>query len=444
MARGTVITGWPASRPAPLPVPGTPGVRQSVPFDRKESALWTQAVDKTAIELKATTEKILADNAGRGFPLPAGSALWAILHAGQDAKDKLTEGNGKIYEERSKDLFEIDEFVLKVLIRVAKLAFESYREQIFNALALEQAQAAATTERSHADVERQNLETEKRTVAIIQQKAELEQSIIPLQQQLVALETQTLGSERVLVQAQLETAEKKLEIIDSIYRVLAAEQLVLAAENRRAAALQRWLAAELIVAGIKQEMVPFYLQKASAQEALALAITQEIPVTEALIRLGYDRIALKDAEEAARHVEAEAQDDLELLKEQAIRANTTMELTRMANHRLLLEYRNIIQAQVMELKKAIQEDEVTFRLATGLEREAIGVNNEVALTHHEIGNLTQELINFLQNIVNRATDHAATVRDGASTRTWSAHDANKSRRIQEGFVTIIQPPPQIG
>ena len=146
MAHRGYGTGFPARRPAPLPGPVPPVTPEAwpKPFDPKESALWTQAVDKTAGELRAVTAKILADNAGRGFPMPTGDALWGILNAGQEAKDKLAEMDGKIYEDRSKDLFEIDEFTLKVLVRLAKLDLEAYREAIFNALALEQSQAAVS------------------------------------------------------------------------------------------------------------------------------------------------------------------------------------------------------------------------------------------------------------------------------------------------------------
>ena len=98
----------------------------------------------------------------------------------------------------------------------------------------------------------------------------------------------------------------------------------------------------------------------------------------------------------------------------------------MQNHRLLLEYRNEIQALIQSQRKSLQEDEVAFRLATGLAREAIGVNNEVAITHHEITNLTQELISILRNMGERATDQALTTRDGASLVILSAGSTLKT------------------
>ena len=395
-------------------------------FNRRESAEWALAVDAEAEKLLAGVDKVLADGAARGFPAPSGDTLAAILAVGQGAKGKLVEADGKIHDTRRGVLFQQQEFVLNVLVKLAKLAMELYREQIFDALAIEQSQVEALRETSRADVERLNAETELRQRAIIQNRAEAERRIIIYKKQLVEAETTTLTAETILIQAQLATAEKKLEIVASIYQVLAAEQLVVAAEQRRAASLTKVLAAELIVVGVKKEMVPFYIEKAEAREELAQAIIQEIPITEALIRLGYDRIDLKTTEEYAGHLEREQQEELELLREQFTRANTAMEITRLQNHRLLLKYRNQVQALIQNQRKSLQEDEVAFRLATGLAREAIGVNNEVTVTHHEIGNLTQELMSTLHNMEARATDQALTTRDGASLVTLSASSTLKT------------------
>jgi len=261
---------------------------------------------------------------------------------------------------------------------------------------------------------------------------------------LVAEETITLPLEEALINAQLATAEKKLEIIDSIYQVLAAEELVLAAEQRRAASLEKVLAAELITAGIKREMVPFYIQKAEAREALAAAITAEIPITEAIIRLGYDRIELERAKESAAHLERLEQIDMELLKEQYIRADTAMDLARMQHRRLLVQYRNEIQALILEQRKALQKDETLFQLDSRLAREKIGVDNEVALTQHEIANLTSELLSILFNMESRAIDKAATVKDGALQYSKNFKVLNISRKIVEGFVVGPMPTAQIG
>ena len=404
-------------------------------FNSRESAEWALAVDAEAEKLLTGVDKVLADGAARGFPAPPGDTLAAILTAGQGAKEKLVETDGKIHDTRRGVLFQQQEFFLNVLVKLAKLAMELYREQIFDVLAIEEEQVKALRETSLADVERRNAETELRQRAIIMAHAEAERQIIVYKAQLVKEETTTLTAETILVQAQLATAEKKLEIIASIYLVLAAEEQVVQAEQRRAASLQKVLAAELIVAGIKKEMVPFYIQKAKAIEDYAAAIIADLPVEEALIRLGYDRLDLKTTEEYAGHLEREQQEELELLKEEFIRAHTAAEMTRLQNRRLLLEYRNQIQTLIQEQKKVLQEDEVAFRLATGLARETITVNNDVQEIQHSISNLSAELVSILQNMTQRANDRALTVRDGASTVTLGASTTSAQtllRRINSG------------
>lgn len=373
-------------------------------FNRRESAEWSISVATEAERLQAAVDKALAEAAGRGFPAPPGETLEGILTVGQDTKGKLVEIDGKIYEERRSTLFQQQEFALKVLVQIGKLAFELYREQIFNALALEQSQTQATIERRGADVERQNAETEFRQVAIINQRAAVEQSIITFRQQLVDAEYTSMAAEKILIQAQLATAEKKLEIIASIYQVIAAEQLVLAANQRRATALQKVLVARQALAEIKLEEVPLYQEKATARLAMADAITKEIPVREAIERLGYDRIDLKTTEEYAGHLERESQFDLELALESEARAETALHLAQAQSRRVLEEYRNTVESAVLTNKRLLQEYDIDFRLYDRLERETIRVDNEIELLDHERSNLSDQLSHLLTNMEDLAND----------------------------------------
>jgi len=380
---------------------------------RDESAKWSMAVRQVTEGLQTQVDKALSDDAGRGFPAPTGDTLDGILVAGQEAKAKLTEANGKIYEEGRQTIFQVREFDLKVLVRLAKLALEAYREKIFNALALEQAQAQATSERQRADVDRLNAETEFRQVAVIKARAEVEQSIITYRRQLVAAERATLGAEELLIQAQLETAEKKLEIITSIYQVLAAEELVLAAERRRADSLEKVLEAQEALAAIKKEMVPFYQDKAAARLALAEAVTREIPVKEDLERLGYDRIALKTAEEEAEHAIREAQENYEMAQQARIRADEATQLARTQARRLLQEYANEVRDRILSKRAEFEEDKIRFRLESDLALKAARSGADVAYLEDERSNVTKELGNLLQNMTQQAMDQAETIRDSA-------------------------------
>lgn len=319
-------------------------------YNSRESAEWALAVDEMGGKLVDGVGKFLSDSAARGFPAPPGDTLADILAVAKGIKGKLADVNGKVYDERRGVLFQQQEFLLNAMVKAVKLGMELYREEIFNALAIEQAQVDAARDTNRAYVERFNASTELRQRAIIQNRAEAERQVIVYKQQLVEAQTTTLKADRILIQAQLTTAEKKLEIIDSIYQVLAAEEMVVAADQHRVVALQKLLEAEFALIGIKEAMVPYYLAKAAAEEVLAGAITAELPVTEALVRLGYDRIDLKTTEEYAGHLTRAQEEVLELLRQAYVRAHTAYELVQHQNRRLLQEYKNAIQSAIQDIR----------------------------------------------------------------------------------------------
>lgn len=401
--------------------------------NRREAAEWALAADAEAVKLVSGVDKALASAAARGFPAPPGDVLEAILAGTLDSKTKLAAMDGKLYSDRRGVLFQQQEFLINILVKLARLSLDLYRSEIFNALEVEQAEWQSSIEHRRADVERHNAETELRQKAIIMAHAQAEQRIIVYKAQLVAEETTTLTAEQILLQAQLATAEKKLEIIASIYKVLASEELVVAADQRRAASLQKVLVAEQALAVVKEAEVPYYLQKAQALQNYAAAIIADLPIQEALIRLGYDRIDLKTTEEYAGHLEREQQEELELLREEFVRANTAAELTRLQNRRLLLEYKNTVQALIETQKVALEKDKIAFKFASGLNYERIGVNLEVADIQHTISNLGLELQSILANMSKRGNDHVDTIRDGAETVVLSASTTSSQQLVRKIF-----------
>jgi hypothetical protein len=403
-------------------------------INRSESAEWALACDELGSKLVDETQKALSDSAGRGFFAPTGATLETILDFSQKTKEKMVEINGKIYERRRKVIFDQQEFALKILVQVAKLAFEAYREAIFNALALEQAEQAADAERDIADVNRLNAETEKRQVAIIQAKAELERRITVYRAQLVETETETMTFERLLIKAQLETAEKKLEIIDSLYKVLAAEELVLAAEQRRAASLELLLEAQRTLAAIKEEMVPYYLDKAKARGELAVAVTEDAAVREEIEKLGYDRLELKAAEEEADHQVREANEVYELAQDAQVRATEATKMARAQASRILQEYANEIQTSILAKRLALEKEGIDLKLNTSLSRLSIGLADDIEVIERERANLSLELANILENLAEQANSAAETIRYSATQQGKSCTDAYTSLRIREGFI----------
>jgi len=401
-------------------------------FNRTESAKWAIESQKTVGEFQDGKDKVLADAAGRGFPAAPGNVLAVILSAGQTVKDKLTEANGKIYDDRRGVIFQQEEFYMKTVVQVAKLSMELYRAELLNAIELEQAGNAALRERGRADVERVNAEIEARQVAIIRNRAEAERQVIGYKVLLAEAEKQTLQSEIALVQAQLATATKKLEIIDSIYQVLAAEELVLVAEQARVAALTLVLAAKEELAAVKMAMIPLYTDKASAKEALAAAITEEVPVKIAIENLGYERIGLKTAEAEVEHGIRQAELVLEVARQNLARANAATEVARAQSQVAIQGYANAAQITINEIRRAVGLAQVDTRMVDRLGRATMEIDDSTELVSQETANLTTEIASILANITSRAADDAARVKASSERVSKSTHTELLSRRIVEG------------
>jgi hypothetical protein len=401
-------------------------------FNRHESAVWQQESDKIVGELHSGVEKALSEAASRGFAAAPGDTLKAILEAGQTAKGKLVESNGKLYEARRKVLFEVDTFQMEMIVKLAKLGMQLYAAELIFALELENAANTALRDQGNADVIRMSAEVDLRQRAIIQARAEAERRVVVLKAALVVAEEGTLPYETALIDAQIKTAEEKLRIIDYLYQVIAAQELELEAENRRAATLEVLLAAELVVADIKKAMIPFYISKAGARVQLAAAITADIPVQKAIVELGYDKIDLENRKEFAAHLLRLAENELELAKLGWTRANSVLTFTQLQSRRLLQEYENVIQTEVLALKKSLAEDGVDLRLSSSLARTAIGVNDDVEVQTAELANTTTELAAIISGLANRAGSQAQAILSGLQRNTINDTTTLLSRKIVHG------------
>jgi hypothetical protein len=408
------------------------GGGMTTPFSRTESAKWALESQKVVGELQDGVEKALSEAASRGFPAAPGVTLAAILAASQDAKGKLTEANGKIYEDRRGVIFQEEEFLIKTIVQVARLAMEMYRAELLNALEIEQAQNLALRDQGLADVARQTSEVEGRQAAIIMGRAEAERQVIGFKVALANAERQTMESEVALANAQLATATKKLEIIDSIYQVLAAEELVLAAERQRAAAEEQVLAAKRELAEVKQGMVVFYQEKASAKTALSRAIAAEVPDKIALEMLGYDRAALKTASGEVEHGVRMAEMILEVSRARLAKATAAVELARAQSQTAIAEFSNAAQASINASRSSAGMTQISTHVATQLGHAAIEVNNGVAVAQHEATLLSSELRSILANLASRASNEATKVSASANQGRVTDMTHLISRKIVEG------------
>jgi hypothetical protein len=403
-------------------------------YNRTESAKWAIESQKILGELQGGVDKALTESAGRGFPAAPGDTLAAILFATQSAKTKLTEANGKIYDDRRGVIFQEEEFDMKLIVQWAKLGMELYRSELLNALEVEQAQNLALRDKGLADVQRLTAEVEARQEAIIRGRAEAERQVIGYKTLLALAERETLESEVDLANAQLATATKKLEIIDSLYQVLAAEELVLAAERLRIAAEERVLTAKEDLASVRTSMVPYYEEKAAAKLSLADTVTAEMPDKIALENLGYDRAALKVATGEVDHGIRMAELELEVARQAYQRANVATDIARARSQTVVAGFNNTAHEEINALRQAAGLTNIDTRIANQLGHATIEYDNTLALTNHERENITAELLTILQNINSRATSEAGKVTASASTSRFTTSVNLLQRRIVEGTL----------
>jgi len=403
-------------------------------FNRTESARWAIESQKVVGELQGGVDKVLAEAAGRGFPSAPGDTLAAILLASQEAKDKLTEANGKLYDDRRGVIFQQQEFDMKLIVQYAKLGMELYRADLLNVLEIEQAQNVALREHGLADVARLSAEIESRQAAIIRGRAEAERQVVGYKVLLARAERETLEYEVALASAQLETATKRLEIIDSIYQVLAAEELELAAQQLRIVAEQRLLVAKQELASVKAGMVPLYVDKAYAKESLAEAITAEMPDKIALENLGYDRAAFKVASGEVDHEIRVEEIVVEVAKQALARATAATEIARAKLQAIIQGYNNDAQFSVNQSKLNSGRTNLDTRFTNQLGHASMEISNSLSLTNHEKDNIDSELSSILANINARATSEASKI-SASKTRSATNYQTHLiSRKIIEGSV----------
>lgn len=403
-------------------------------FNRTESAKWALESQKVVGDLQGGVDKALSEAAGRGFPAAPGVTLAAILTASQDAKGKLTEANGKIYDDRRGVVFQQEEFLMKAIVQFAKLGMELYRAELLNALEIEQAENLAARDAGLANVTRQTAEVEKRQAAIISGRASAELAVVGFKVALARAERTTLESEVALANAQLATATKKLEIIDSIFRVLAAEELVLAAERAKIVAEEQVLVAKQELANVKRGMIGLYSEKAAAKEALAAAIKAEVPEQVAFANLGYDRAALKAATGEVEHGVRMAELVLEVARTRAVRASGAVELARASAQTVITGASNSAQESITEARHQAGVIQTNTRMADRLGHASIEVSNGIATAAHEVMILDDETGFILLNLDARAKNEAQKVAASASrsSKTYSTHFL--SRKIIEGSI----------
>jgi len=383
-------------------------------ISRSQSARWAEAVNKVMVKVKDDVEKIFTDAAARGFPALPGADMATLVQVGQDAKLKLVEENGKIYDIKRQVLFDWEVLAIKERVTLARLNMEIYRVEIFLALELETARLDQEIAEKNADVERWLQEIESRQVHIVRDRALAEQNLLALKRKLVQTQEKTLPLERILVQTQLQTALKKLEIINSIYQVIAAEQLVLVAERQRIAALQDLVTAKQALAQAKLALIPAHQAVANAQTQLAAATTEEVASLKGIAQLSVVRgaIALAQAHADATVMAAEAQVDV--ARGQVANAEKALELLRAQAREAVAVAGNAAKLEAIGIMEGVHEGAFDLSQYEHIQRIIMQTVGQEEVYANEITNINIELSNLLKNLEERASSDNLTTRAEAA------------------------------
>lgn len=332
---------------------------QEYPAD--EAAKWSQHLDGLTRKLRGTVRAALSDAAARGFETVPGPTMSVIMDATVETKIALTQANQKLYQEGIAQIEKAIETDQKVSFGLAKLDFEAYRAFLENTHEIEKAEAELTTQERRAFIERLKSDVDKRQAAIIEERAIIEHEVNYWKGKAIEAEGLALDAEVELANEKLKTATEKLKIIEWLYKVIEADQLVIAAEYKKAAALQKVLVKERELIEVKKTLIPLQRQKSQARIQQADAITEEAEIRKEIEELGYDRIELKAAQDAAEHQIRLAEEDYEEARISYTRADRQTELTKQQARTTMLTYENLIKGQIIDRRSALDKAERAFR-----------------------------------------------------------------------------------
>ena len=341
-----------------------------------EAGKFGRLVDQAAGDYRDKRAKALNEAAARGFPAPPGETLETIIFLGQETKERLTEGNAELYGDLVGKAYAETETDQKVIVGFARLDLEAYRARLKNLVDLQRAEDDHDLSRYRARLEIAKSDIEKRQAAIIEEKARIEHEVNYWRKLAIQAEGIALNAELALVNEKVVTAQARLAIIPELYKLIEAEKVVLEQERRRAVALELVLVAEKELAEIKKTLIPLMKEKAGARLDQAEAIEHEAEIKEALERLGFRRLALKEAQEVAEHRIRQAEQDFEEAKLAYVRADRATELARNRARIEHQEYHNKVQDAVIvrntaldRLKKRWEVDQKWHWQLHGLNRQ---------------------------------------------------------------------------
>jgi hypothetical protein len=392
-------------------------------YEKDEQAKWAKAVEDSAASYLKAVDEGLDKDAARGLCAPCGDTMMMVLDTAHEAKGKIVEAVGEIFQKQNERIIQMDEVDTKLMLAEVKLEMEYVRAQLVNLLDIETAQMESKVSMEKADIERRQSQIEMRQAALITMKADLEHEVNIYKKQAIAAEGITLDARVMLAQAQLETATEKLKIIDAIYEQIAAEELVLVAEQRKAAALAVVIEAERRLVAIKQDMIPMQFAKAEAREEQADAITAEASWNTKIVKLGYDKNSLVESQETAEEKIREAENDYHTAQLAYTRAQEATNIMRHYSH-----------VKMKQTATSIRHDAIDANLALETQRTDLKFGKEVWQLEKEYQINFMERVAHLKQLAITAKDQEKTTRAEATKAQTRLNTHEWGRRIKKGSI----------
>lgn len=361
--------------------------------------------------------EMLSSAAAKGFHQPPANTIEDIVQVGQLVKVDLTDKNAGLYKEQKEIVFQIDEFALKLTLEYAKLELAIYKQEILDAITIEHAQMEHDFKIQQADIARLKAENNARSVLLIRAEADQKAAITDYKIRQEEAKRLGLDKELELLEAQKDTAEERLKVIDSLKAVIAAEALIVEAENRKAAALELVIEAEWLLLAIKEEMIPLYQNLAEYKKALASAIIAEVDVKKLIINLGYDWIAVKQAEADSFVSQKVAELAVEQTRTSYIRASNANAEASAEGSVSVAEARNSATSSVIAIKEAMKILMVDTRIDARLERFLRDISGRIEVQEERTQAVADELSAQITKIGEIAASQSARIIACATTST---------------------------
>jgi hypothetical protein len=251
-----------------------------------ENAAWYRGKRPLVDEYLQTAKQVESAVAMRGHLYRPGFLGGEITQVERNLKLKLSDVNYAIVKEAiERDLAQTG-FDYDIAYKEAQIAWELEKTQLLTALEQEFAHNKKLRELDKQDLDRLEIKINLRKLILIAEKTGIDEDMEELRQEMVSVEQSTYAAEDALLAAKLLTAQKKLEVIPYIETVLEKQQEIIDAETANADSKEVLITKKEDLNDKKEDLI-------TAREAIATAIIDLIAAKQSLIEKRSDLLTAK-------------------------------------------------------------------------------------------------------------------------------------------------------